>query len=175
MYRLLIVLILLCLGLPRVVSSSDYKFQEFAEYTLEMANGEINLTKRPTRFLKIYYFVKQYHAVKDPLKLTKLLMDCPYPEVMAAMGAVESGFDSTAVGDFGEVSCWQILEWHKEFGDPTDYKDGLNAAVAHLKEKKIGRTLNGAIRAYNGSGKQAEHYLHSVLRKVERIKSMEVI
>jgi hypothetical protein len=138
-----------------------------------MKNDEIAITPRSAQFQRIFRFVSQYKKIKDPVAFTEMLCNHKYPEIMAAMAAVESGFDDSAVGQAGELSMWQILEFSDY--DPGNIEKSLEKAISIYEEKKIGTNRNGAIKGYNGSGYNAEIHLNKVLVKLAKISTMKVI
>lgn len=165
-------LILVLLALSSTVESANYSVQLEGDYIIETKNNKTTIKSQPIRFKKLYHFVASHPSEKNPLQTTMLLYTCEYPEIMAAIASVESGFKSTAVGKAGEVSAWQILEWEK--GNPSNNKDGLAAAIKVFKEKKIGCSYEDAIQRYNGKGRAAREYKKKVLRKIDQIRKIEV-
>lgn len=166
------ILLVLMLIVPSIVGGANYQLTTNSMRLVENRDGLITVTERTDRFKKLYYFVASHTKAKNPLLTTELIYNCDYPEIMAAIASVESEFNSNAIGKCREVSAWQILEW--ELGDPTNDKDGLTAALKVFNEKKVGRTIPQAIRAYNGAGPRAEHYKKLVLRKIDKIKKIIV-
>jgi len=140
--------------------------------TIENRDGKITVTERSDRFKKIYYFIAKHPAEHNPIQTTELIYNSTHPEHFAAIASVESGFDPSAVGPDGEVTIFQILEWNGK--NPLNNVEALNAAEQVLAEKKVGRSLSAAIKAYNGRGSKAERYKRLVLKRVEEINKMKI-
>lgn len=167
-----LLLVLLCC-IPSIVGGANYSRIANEARIIENKDGKITVIERSIRFKKLYYFIKSHPKAENPLYITEIIYACDYPEVMAGIASVESGFDSNAVGPCQEVSAFQILEW--EIGDPKNINDGLNNALDVFKEKLAeNKTIPKAIKGYNGSGPKAEIYKRLVLKKINQIKSMKV-
>ena len=163
-----LLLILLCI--PTLVGGANYNRVANESRVIENKDGKITVTERSIRFKKLFHFINSHPKSNNNLLTTEIIYACDYPEVMAAIASVESGFDSNAIGPCNEVSVWQILEW--KLGDPTNNKDGLAAALKVFREKRSESRSNvEAIRRYNGRGRKAEIYQRKVLNKIKQIQS----
>lgn len=166
---ILIVLLLL----PSIVSGGDYQRIANGMRVVEIKEGKITVTERTPRFKKLYYFISSHPSEKNPIQTTELIHSCPYPEIMASIASVESGFKPTAVGKDGEVSIFQILKWQK--GNPINNQDALKEALRVFEEKRLDhKSISASIKAYNGKGLKAEKYKLAVLKRVDQIKSMKI-
>lgn len=118
---------------------------------------------------RIHSFLLAHGAShKTAEEMAPLFARNKFPRIMASIAIVESVCDPHAVGSAGEVSMFQILRWPG--GDPTDNVHALNVAIAHLEEKiRITGSLWPAVRAYNGSGPQAEKYRSKIRNLVLEI------
>jgi hypothetical protein len=163
---------MVCLCFPLKVASSDYQIIENNMRIIICKGTNIEVIERTNQFKKLYYFISSHPKEKNPLHTTKLIYNCPYPEIMAAIASVESEYNPKAIGKYREKSIFQILDWDK--GDPTNTKVALNEAIRIFEEKKINRTILGAIKAYNGTGKKAERYRKLVLKEIESIMKMKI-
>jgi hypothetical protein len=167
-----IILLMVILCLPKIVDCSDY-IRIFSPIRVVEIRGEkVVIIPRPKRFKQLFYFVASHPKEKNPIQTTELLYNCKYPEIMAAIASIESGFYSGAIGTYDERTKWQILEWSKE--DLKDDQHALNRAIQIFEEKKKNRNISDAIKAYNGKGKKAEIYKRNVIKKIYQIKMMKV-
>jgi len=118
---------------------------------------------------RIRRFLVAHGASEDIAReMAPLFARNKYPRIMASIAVEKTTCDPHAVGAAGEVSMFQILRWPG--GDPTDNAHALSVAIGHLEEKiRITGSLWPAVRAYNGSGAQAEKYRNKIKGLVSKI------
>lgn len=124
---------------------------------------------------KLKRFLETHTKEKDPYKMAYILVkNSKRPEIMAAIGYVESEFKDGAVGTSGERGKWQLMSfWRPKGYNQFDDKQNLSLAEKVFDDAFVssGGNQEGAIRRYNGSGEKTYTYLKKVQKALKLIES----
>jgi len=129
-----------------------------------VTGGAIHKQPRDPNYSLIYRHVSRYNPKNAP-RIAYHLSKAQRPILMAAIAKVESRYDINARGSSGEITIFQLLKPPRDL-KPHDIKRALSLAEKHINEdERDTKSLEKAIRLYNGSLKNPKTKLY-----LERVK-----
>lgn len=147
--------VLLAVAVPAVCGSADYREEHHPAHVVEYRGDHVVTRRQPEVVTRIW-------GLAGDVALAELIASTSYPRELAAIGAVESGYDPQAVGSRGERGIYQVRPdiWGPVPDDPA----GQTLQAEEILERLVrehGSILEG-IRRYNGSGPASRRYLRTV-------------
>lgn len=125
---------------------------------------------------KIKKFLELYTSEKNPEKMAILLVsNSKHPELMTAIGYVETQFKEGSKGSSGELGKWQLMSFWRPKGY-NQFNDNQNLKIAEkIIESNLSETngnIHKSVMRYNGSGPKTRIYLKKVKEALKLIEQV---
>lgn len=143
------------LAIPALCGSADYREEHHPAHVVEHRGNHVVIRRQPELITRIW-------GLAGDVALAELIAATSHPRALAAIGAVESGYDPQAVGSRGERGIYQVRPdiWGEVPDDPVDQTRQAEEILERLV-REHGSIAEG-IRRYNGGGPASRRYLRKV-------------
>jgi len=115
--------VLLAVAVPAVCGSADYREEHHPAHVVEYRGDHVVTRRQPEVVTRIW-------GLAGDVALAELIASTSYPRELAAIGAVESGYDPQAVGSRGERGIYQVRP--DIWGPVPQNRDEAVAAIARI-------------------------------------------